>query len=382
MIGITDLNLVKNILIDDFETFSDRGVLINKQNEPLTAHLVTLESEEWRSLRQKLNPFFCNHKMRMIFRTLLNVSNHTILKLLSRENRQKVEVKELFTKYTIDVIGNVVYGIDMNALNNPNSKFYEMGEKIHAIESYSLWKLLFILSFKRLSGKLRLRIYPSEPTKFFLGIVEATVKYRLENKIERSDILDILLEIKSGEGNEKLSVQEIAAHCFSFFIFGFETTSLTGAYVLYNLAMNQEVQERLRHEVGFVIMKRDESRLTYEAIQEMSYLQMVIDETLRLYPPMFQMFRKSTSDYRIKNSELVIPKGSFVFVPIYSIHRDPEHYPDPLKFDPERFSEENKKNRHPMAYLPFSELKFEIFLVIFVIYKKYFLLFCSRVTIM
>lgn len=375
MVGVTDLNLIQNILIDDFETFIDREAFSNKQNEPLTAHLVNCDNEEWKNLRQKLNPFFCSHKMRLIFRTLLNVSNCTILKLNSGENRQNVEVKKLFTKYTIDVIGNVVYGLDMNALNNPNSKFYEMGARINDLNSYPLWKVIFFLSFRKLSKQLRFRIYPSEPSNFFLGIVEATVKYRLENKIERSDILDILFEIKNAEGNEKLSAQEIAAHCFLFFIFGFETTSLTGAYVLYSLAMNQEVQERLRNEIGFNIMKRDESRLTYEAIQEMRYLQMVIDETLRLYPPMIQMFRKPTKDYKVRNSELVIPKESFVFVPIYSIHRDPEYYPDPLKFDPERFSEENKRNRHPMAYLPFSELttrsillsfSFKLFIFIFI----------------
>ena len=78
-------------------------------------------------------------------------------------------------------------------------------------------------------------------------------------------------------------------------------------------------------------------------------------ETLRLYGPVFQLFRTASRDYKLEKSNLTIRKGTLTIIPIYSIHTDPEFYPDPEKFDPERFSEENKKNRHPMAHLPFGD---------------------------
>lgn len=74
-----------------------------------------------------------------------------------------------------------------------------------------------------------------------------------------------------------------------------------------------------------------------------------------MYGPIFQLLRKASRDYKIPGTELTIRKGTLTLIPTYSIHMDPEHYPEPRKFDPERFSDENKKNRHPMAYLPFGD---------------------------
>lgn len=73
-----------------------------------------------------------------------------------------------------------------------------------------------------------------------------------------------------------------------------------------------------------------------------------------MYAPVAQVVRTPTRDYKISNSNLVIPKGTFTGIPTSAIHMDPEYYPDPKKFDPERFNDENKTNRHPMAYLPFG----------------------------
>lgn len=74
-----------------------------------------------------------------------------------------------------------------------------------------------------------------------------------------------------------------------------------------------------------------------------------------MYGPVFNLIRKASRDYTIEDTNLVIKEGTLVLIPSYSVHLDPEHYPEPLKFDPERFSEENKRDRHPMAHLPFGE---------------------------
>lgn len=74
-----------------------------------------------------------------------------------------------------------------------------------------------------------------------------------------------------------------------------------------------------------------------------------------MYPPVDNLVRLTSNDYKIPNSKQIIPKDMLLFIPVYGIHNDPKIYPDPSKFDPERFSEENKKNRHPMAHIPFGE---------------------------
>jgi cytochrome P450 family 6 len=278
-IVITDLNVVQDVLINKFDNFTNRGVFYNKQDDPLSAHLVSLEDEEWKNLRQKVIPFFSSHKMKMIFRTLLNVSDFMTDSLKSGKFIKIIEVKEMFIKYTIDVIGNVVYGIEMTAVNNPNSKFRKMGSILFDFHNFTFLKSIFMFCFVDLSKWLRLTIIPADMSEFFIGVVKTTVNYRLENKIERRDVIDILLSIESEnemKESKKLTVEEIAAQCFVFFLNGFETTSSTCTCVLYNLARNLDVQERVREEITMVLAGH-ENKVSYEAMEEMKYLQMVVD---------------------------------------------------------------------------------------------------------
>lgn len=78
-------------------------------------------------------------------------------------------------------------------------------------------------------------------------------------------------------------------------------------------------------------------------------------ETLRKHPPVDSLLRIASNDYKIPDSNLVIEKDTLAFIPVFGIHYDSDIYPQPEKFDPERFSDENKKDRHPMAHLPFGE---------------------------
>jgi len=123
---------------------------------------------------------------------------------------------------------------------------------------------------------------------------------------------------------------------------------------LYELALNLEVQKTLREEIRSTLAKYD-NKLSYEAMLEMKYLQMVIDETLRKFPPVDNLIRIASNDYKIPDSNLTLEKDTLVMIPAYGIHHDADIYPDPEKFDPLRFTEENKKDRHPMAHIPFGE---------------------------
>lgn len=76
---------------------------------------------------------------------------------------------------------------------------------------------------------------------------------------------------------------------------------------------------------------------------------------MRKYPPMRALFRRCTKDYKIPHTEVVIEKGTLIFIPIHSIQMDPEIFPEPEKFDPERFTPDKKKNMHPCQWMPFGE---------------------------
>lgn len=125
-------------------------------------------------------------------------------------------------------------------------------------------------------------------------------------------------------------------------------------FISYELALNQDIQERLRKEINEVI-KRHNGELTYEAIMEMKYLDMVFKESMRKFPVVDLQQRKSVIDFKIPNTNLVVPAGTVVMVPVYSLHNDERFWKNPDKFDPERFNEMNVKKIVPFSYIPFSD---------------------------
>ncbi|UYV82558.1 hypothetical protein LAZ67_21002756, partial [Cordylochernes scorpioides] len=148
-----------------------------------------------------------------------------------------------------------------------------------------------------------------------------------------------------------LSMAEVIAQGVLFFIAGYDTTASTISYCVYNLALNPECQDRLAAEVDKILSEPDVS-LDYDSVKNMSYLEAVISETLRIYPPLSRVERQAQENYKL--GDINIPKDMVVQIPVYAIHHDPENYPEPDKFDPERFLPENKDNIRPFTYLPFG----------------------------
>lgn len=207
-----------------------------------------------------------------------------------------------------------------------------------------------------MSRKLGFKLIPTELSTFFLGSIRQTLDYRIKNKIERNDFFNMMAKMYQGESKDgnTLTFNEIAANCFIFFNAGFETSSSTATFALYHLAINQTIQEKVREEVKSIVKKND-GKMTYEGIKEMKYLQMVVDETLRISGPVGIIVRVASKEYEVPKTKLVIKKGTLTLIPTFAIHNDPDIYPEPSKFDPERFTDENKLKRHPMTFLPFGD---------------------------
>lgn len=143
---------------------------------------------------------------------------------------------------------------------------------------------------------------------------------------------------------------------FFFFLVRFESSSSVATFALYELALNEDVQDKLREEIEEVLSKHDDE-FTYEGMMEMKYLDMVLNETLRKYPVNDKQFRMCSKNFKIPNTKLVIPKDTLIVVSSHAIHRDERFYEDPDRFDPDRFTEENVKKIKPYTYIPFSEFK-------------------------
>ncbi|KAG8257659.1 heme binding, partial [Homalodisca vitripennis] len=145
----------------------------------------------------------------------------------------------------------------------------------------------------------------------------------------------------------------IVAQSFVFFLAGYETPGNILACTLFEVAKQPAIQEALYEEIESILSKYG-GEVTFDALQDMKYLRQVVSEALRKYTPLTLIFRRCTKDYTIPDTSIVIEKGTLVLMPLRSIHEDPDHYPNPEAFDPERFSDENSASRHIAAYMPFG----------------------------
>ncbi|XP_012168950.2 cytochrome P450 6k1-like isoform X2 [Bombus affinis] len=296
---LRDPDLVKDICVKSFACFTNRGIPVNSQDS-LSAHLFNLEGKRWKSLRSKLTPAFSSGKLKRMF-YLLAECGEEFQKLIdaSSETHRPFEIRELAAKFTIDVIGSCAFGIQINALTDEESEFHRAAKKLSK-PSYTatLWRMLRT-AMPKLYKFLDVQVIDPEVSKFFKNVVSQMINEREEHGIKRHDFMDLLIELKN-----KGTLDECG-----------------------NGQVCNDEDEEITEEI----------------------------ETLRKYPPASMLSRRCEHQYQIPGSKVELPVGIRVIIPIYGFHHDPDYYPDPATFDPERFTEENKRTRHPYTYLPFGE---------------------------
>ncbi|XP_031343244.1 probable cytochrome P450 6a14 isoform X2 [Photinus pyralis] len=333
-------DFIKNVLQNDFQYFVNRGTYSNQKYDPLSAHLFNLGGQMWREMRTKLTPTFTSGKMKMMFDTLLQCTT-PMQEVVTRHclDETPVMIKEVVSRFTTDVIGSCAFGLDCNSFKDEDAPFRYYGRKIFETNraSYILTRALTTCS-PAIARTLRQSLFPKETTNFFLNVVKETIKYRKHGDIQRNDMLQILIELqKKDKEGHRLSVEEMAAQCFVFFIAGFETSSSVSTFCLYELAKNIEIQRKVRDEIVKVLQKH-RGQISYESLADMKYLDQVIYETMRIYPTLAAVTRECVKDYHVPG-----------------LHKDPSYFKDPDLFDPERFSTENIHNSNPFVFMPFGQ---------------------------
>nr|CAD7454737.1 unnamed protein product [Timema tahoe] len=395
---IRDPEVIKQVFVKNFTSFMDRHLDINEKVNPVEENLFFMKGEKWRWLRSKLTPTFSSGKLKMMFQVLTECASEMNTYVESIASKQEsIEMRELFAQYNTEIIGSCAFGIKFNTINNPKSEFRAIGRTIFDQSFFQMMKGLIITIFPGLAKCFTFTIFDLKTSRFFRGIVEDTIAHREKNEISRNDFLQLLIQLKKKGyvtedstqlkedaylyykiGDEGSSVRKefdktasivplhchlpvseltdglLAAQCFVFFLAGFETSSAVASFCMYELALNPDIQERVREEVD-AVLKEHNGAITYEAVQKMGYLGRVVDETLRKYPTIPILERKCTRPFTFPGTDYVMEKGAKLSIPSYAIQHDPQYYPDPERFDPERFTEEAKQSRHPFTYLPFGE---------------------------
>ncbi|XP_065342833.1 uncharacterized protein LOC135941346 [Cloeon dipterum] len=382
---VTSPELIRDMTVKNFDFFHDRRIIVSKDTDPLFARsLPGLKGDEWREMRNKLSPAFTASKLKLMFPHISKCASQFAKFLITREGAktQPIEFKSTFTRMTNDVIATTAFGVETNAVQNPEEKFYKYAQIMTDFGAVRSLIALGFMVFPKLMAALGLSFTPKDVTNYFQQLIKGAMEYREKKNISRPDMLQLLMAAQKGklknEADEdvgtvgedvadselhkkhmatkkgdsiKITDEDIAAQAFIFFFAGYETVATVLAFLAHELAENPEVQERLREEVDATIQ---EGPLSYESVVGMKYLDMVISETLRKYPPAVGTDRTCIKNYKIPGTEHVIEAGMILSVPIYPLHRDPEYFPEPEKFDPERFSEENKADIKPYTYLPFG----------------------------
>jgi len=359
---VCDRELIKNILVKDFSYFIDRYSSPEENDRLSYANIFFLKNPAWKILRTKLTPFFTTGKLKKMFELMKVCSKNlnTYLESLKLEDKGiEMEIKDLTAKYGTDIIGTTAYGLNVNSLNNPDDEFRKHGKKIfdfNIIRGFEMLSIFFLPNIVRMAS---MKFFGKEATVFLRKVLWDTITLRMESGEKRNDLIDILVEQNKTYGDQdlggfKFDGDDLVAQAAIFFTAGFETTSSLMSFVMYELATHPEIQDRLRKEM-LDALKETDGKITYEMIFSLPYLDMVVSEALRMYPPLPFLDRVAVESYKVPNSDFIIEKDTPIYISMSGIHYDPEYYPDPYKFDPERFTEENKRNRPPCVYFPFGE---------------------------
>ncbi|KAL5288581.1 hypothetical protein ACFFRR_009051 [Megaselia abdita] len=348
-----DLDLIKNIMVKDFSNFADRTTFINEKDDPLTANMLNLSGKQWQEIRTKLTPTFTSGKMKFMYPTISKVANEmtSVLKEMVIKDSQ-INIRDIVSRFTVDVIGNCAFGIECNSLVNANSEFLEKGRIGLMKPRHGPLLMTFIRSFPKLASALRFKVLREDVSSFFMNMVKETVDYREQNNVVHNDFMNILISLKNNP-ETNLTLNQISAQAFLFFIAGFETSSTVLTFAVYELALNEEIQEKARSEILQAL--GDQENIQFDQISNLTYLNMVYQETLRKYPPAPIVMRKAKSSYHVDGTNFDFEADQRIIIPIYAIQHDDKIYPNPGMFDPNRFSPEEIAKRPSNAWMPFGD---------------------------
>ncbi|KAL2086689.1 hypothetical protein ACEWY4_017748 [Coilia grayii] len=354
---IMDSELIKTIFVKEcYSIFTNRRNFC--LNGPLYDAVSIAEDEDWRRIRSVLSPSFTSGRLKEMFGIMKTHSTNLVNSMKKDADLGKPsDTKEYFGAYSMDTVSSTAFSVDIDSLNNPKDPFVTNIKKMLKFDP--LFMIVAFFPFMApILEKMDFVVIPA--LSFFHASLQAIKTQReVSSQKSRVDLLQLMMDSQSQHKEESgsdsgpnkgLSDHEIVSQSMIFLFAGYETSSATMNFLCYNLATHPETLKKLHEEIDEVFPNKAD--IQYEPLMQMEYLDCVLNETLRLYPPAARLERvcKKTVDI----CGVIIPKDVVVMVPTFALHRDPEIWPDPEAFKPERFSKENKESIDPYTYMPFG----------------------------
>ncbi|XP_055695017.1 probable cytochrome P450 28a5 [Lutzomyia longipalpis] len=354
-----DPDFVKFVLVENFKQFYNNYIsdMTTPRSEPYIGHSpFVLKNKAWKETRSQWGPAFSSGKMKAMFPILENTCkkmSNFLRQEVASNPKDGVHFRDVSARFTTEVVTDTIFGIEAGTFAEENAPLCELGSKL--LDCFENVLNFFILSaILPLLRNLRcFWIVSRSVGNSFEELMKKGIQFRSQSNNQRSDFLSFIMDLGS---KKNLSVTEMTSHGLTVYLDGYETTSIAIPLVLYELGRNIEAQEKLRKEI---LEYQEKSGINYESIQEMQYLDQVVNETMRIHPPLIIISKLCTESvkYPVNGRDVEIPRGMTVHIPIFSIHRNENNFPNPEEFIPERFNEENggsKIFKDKCSFLPFG----------------------------
>jgi cytochrome P450 len=333
-------DLVRDLLVTHHERFH-KGRALQRAKRLLGEGLLTSEGEFWRRQRRLAQPAFHRQRINSYARVMAEYAAKTSARW---RDGATLDIAGEMMRLTLAVVGKTLFDADVE------SDADEVGRSM--AEVMALFGYL-MLPFSEYLEKL-----PLPPQRRFRrararldAIIYRIIEERRRSGADRGDLLSTLLLAMDEEGDrEGMTNEQLRDEAMTIFLAGHETTANALTWAWYLLAQNPEAEAALREELDSVL--EGERLPTVEDLPRLRYTEMVVSETMRLFPPAWAVGRLAIEDHEAGGYR--IPRGSIVLASQYVMHRDPRFFPDPERFDPARFTPEAKAARPQFAYFPFG----------------------------
>jgi cytochrome P450 len=333
-------DLVRDLLVTHHERFH-KGRALQRARRLLGEGLLTSEGDFWRRQRRLAQPAF--HRQRINF--YAQVMTEYAAKTSARwRDGATLDISREMMRLTLALVGKTLFDADVE------SDADEVGRSLTDV--MELFGYL-MMPFSELLEKL-----PLPPQRRFKrararldAIIYRIIEERRRSEADRGDLLSMLLFAVDEEGDRRgMTNEQLRDEVMTIFLAGHETTANALTWAWYLLAQNPEAEAALHDELDAVL--KGERLPTVEDLPHLRYTEMVVSETMRLYPPAWAVGRLAMEEHEAGGYR--IPRGSIVLASQYVMHRDPRFFPDPERFDPLRFTPEAKQSRPQFAYFPFG----------------------------
>lgn len=271
--------------------------------------------EVWKERRNDFAPAMTPMKLKpmlpLIFEGTKNLVKYINTQISMDESKTFV-ARDILSRYTCDTAISCILGVEAHSFESENPVFFEKGMQFLRGISISHENLM--------PGK----VVSDEVENFLIKVTKDAINLRNKSTIDRHDFLSHIISLR-----DKKSIDDVDAAAIGAIIFldGFETTAIALIYALYELAKNERIQQKLRKEIeGIRKGFHSDSQLSFDSLLELPYLDQVFYETLRLHPPTPFTSRICSEDIEVealKDHKVMIKKDALVWIPVYSIHRDP-----------------------------------------------------------